>query len=244
MPEGTGETATVERRLAAVAESLRSADAAWMRRLLVHPDAARIFGAIDGELFMAGDAGARTVAIVGAEREEGRTTFAVLIAVLAAAVDPSRRVLLVDADIERGRLGELFGVDAQAPGLGDLFEGAAKPEACIHATALPNLFVMPAFRAGRHVMTFNAPAFAALLGHARAQFGLVVADTAAASENKAVLALAKAAGTALLVVRYGGPTREQVARLVEDLRRAGAAIVGCVMNQRRLVVPSLFYGEH
>ena len=80
------------------------------------------------------------------------------------------------------------------------------------------------------------------LAQARERFDLVVVDSPAASANRAILSIAKLAQQAIVVVRYGGPTREQVAALAADLKRSGVQVLGCVMNRREFVVPAFLYG--
>lgn len=234
--------ATLAERLAPLFAASRGADAAWLRQLLSSRESVGTFASLDNELFVRGGEDTRAIAIASCARREGRTTLALLLATHAAAADPTRRVLLVDADVAHGRLGETLGVDPAGPGLGDLFTAGASGASCIHATALGNLSVAPSARAGHAVSAIAPRVLEEFLTVARSQFDLVVIDTPAAGPDRTVLSVAKVAGHAILVVRYGGPTREQASNLVEDLKRAGVDILGCVMNRREYVVPPLFYG--
>lgn len=245
MSEGTATLAfpSLAQRLEPLLRSVGPDRAKALGRLLTDAESLRIFGALDSELFVLGEAGPRAVAVVSALRGEGRTSFALLLGVLAAVTDPSRRVLTIDADLEAPSLGGVLGVPPSAPGLAELFEGAASPCQCPHATVIANLHAVCAGRSGARALAFSPGAFAALLEEVRRKFDLVVVDTAAAAENRAVLPIAKLVGQALVVVRYGGPTREQVNRVVDDINRTGARIIGAVMNRREYVVPALFYGN-
>jgi Mrp family chromosome partitioning ATPase len=210
--------------------------------VLASPESAHAFNAIENELFLQ-EHGAALAIAMDAAPGEGRTTFAVLVAAFAAAVAPQRRVLLVDADFENGRLGRTLGLQETAPGLGELLAGAATPAQCIHPTALPNLWLAPAARVGQRVGAFTPLPLEQFLEEARARHDLVIVDTAAGGPNRAVLSVAKITGHALVVIRYGGPTREQVSAFVGDLVRVGTRVMGCVMNRREYVIPRVLYGH-
>lgn len=229
-------------RIAPLLAAMRQGDGPWYRRFLADPEALRTFSAIDNELFVRGEGAVRTLAVASAARGEGRSTLALLLAVYAAGLDAGLKVLLVDADIGSGRLGEALGLDASAPGLDEFFSGKAAAAQCIHPTALANLSLAPVARIGHRPAAFAPRPFEAFLSEAGERFDLVVVDTPAGGTGKAVLSIARLAGRAVLVVRYGGPTREQVAAFLADLNRAGTQVVGCVMNRREYVVPAFLYG--
>jgi Mrp family chromosome partitioning ATPase len=236
------EPASLEQRLAAVLGAARGPGGAWLRKLLGTQEALRAFGALHGEIFMHGGEASRVIAIASAVRGEGRTSMAQLLAIFAAATEPGRSVLLVDADIDNPSIATTLDVAGGAPGLAELFAGAATPRQCVHATALPNLAVTPGGREGRGAPILSGPAFEGFLAFAREEFDLVVVDTPASGTSRAILPIAKIARDAVVEVRYGGPTREQVASLVAELKLAGVNVLGCVMNRREYVVPAFLYG--
>jgi polysaccharide biosynthesis transport protein len=236
------DTSNAAQRLTPLFAAIRGPDAEPLRRILLHAESAKSFNSIENEFFLQSER-ARSIAVTSAAPHEGRTTLAVVIAAYAAAVRQERRVLLVDADFENGRLGHTLGLPDSAPGLGELLAGAERPAQCIHATALSNLSITPVARAGTRVGAFSPLPLEQFLEAARASHDLVVVDTAAGGPNRSVMSIAKIAGHALVVIRYGGPTREQVSAFVGDLRRAGAQVMGCVMNRREYVIPKLLYGH-
>jgi tyrosine-protein kinase Etk/Wzc len=231
---------SLERGIETVLSAARGDE--WIRKALTHPEAAKTYGALDAELFVLGGSAARVLAVTSAGRGDGRTTMALLLAVYAAALERGRKVLLVDADIDRGRLGQSLGLPEGRPGLAELFAGVATPGECIHPTALANLSLAPVSAGARKAPIFSAHPFEQLIDFARERFDLVVIDSPAGSANKAALSIAKVARQAIVVVRYGATTREQVESLTAGLKRAGTDILGCVLNQREYVVPRLFYG--
>jgi len=236
------ETSAAGQRLAPLLAAMREPDATPLRRILLDPQTTRSFNAIENELFLQAEP-VKSLAIVSAALQEGKTTLAVLVAAYAAAVRRERRVLLVDADFLQGRLGHTLGLPDSAPGLGEMLSGAERPAQCIHATALSNLFVTPAARVGTRVGAFSPLPFEQFLDAARASHDLVIIDTPPGGPNRSVLSISKIAGHALVVIRYGGPTREQVSVFLGDLKRAGVDVLGSFMNRREDVIPKLLYGH-
>jgi Mrp family chromosome partitioning ATPase len=227
-------------RLAPLFAAAPDADRPWLRKLLLSPGALRACSSIETEMYMLDEQARGAVLFSSVARREGRSTFAMLYAALSCALDARRRVLLVDADLDHGRLGALLGVPAGSDGLAQAF--ASAPHAgCIHPTALPNLWVAPR-SGGSDPVTLAPAAFAAFMDEARTRFDLVVVDSPAGGVNNAALAIAKAVRNTIVVVRYGGPTREQVASFLAGLERAGAQVIGSVLNEREYVVPASFYG--
>jgi capsular exopolysaccharide synthesis family protein len=125
-------------------------------------------------------AGGRTViAISSPASRDGKTTTAINLAVTLAQV-PRSRVLLVDADLRHGAIGERIGIGAAARG--GLGAALADPEFTLEAAITPR----PAFNLA--VLTAGAcpplpyealasPRFGALLGEMRGRYDHVIVDT-------------------------------------------------------------------
>lgn len=218
-------------------------DLAHLRRLLTAPEAHDAFMALDNELFVHNRDAGTELMVASATRGEGRTTFALLLAVLTCAADADRRVLLVDGDFDNGCLGRVFGIEDGAPGLADYFDGKAQADQAVHATALPNLLLAPVSLGSRTPVRFAPRRFRCFMEDIRGRYDLVVVDTPAGGPNKAVISMASVVKRVLLVVKYGGPTREQVIQLMDNLARSGGEVMGAVLNLREYVVPRMMYGQ-
>ena len=219
-------------------------DARWLGRLFRSPATFEAFRSLENELFIErANPASNSLLITSATRAEGRTTTALLLAVLSCAFDRARKVLLVDADTDTGRLTSMLGGGAGSPGLSELFETGANSAECVSQTALPNLGFTPVARVFRSGIRFSPIAFERYIQELQPRYDLIVVDSPSAGANKSILSLASVLGNAVIVVKYGGPTREQVASLREDLVRVRARVLGCILNQREYVVPRLFYGS-
>lgn len=213
----------------------------WVRFLLTAAESYRAFTAIDNELFICDNPIDGPLLITSATGGEGRTSLALLLAVLAAVADTKRNVLLVDGDSTGNGVGKLLGQTGK--GLAEFMAEKATKDECVRATPLPNLQLVPWCEAIGPMPHFTARGFARFVDSVRTDHDLIVFDAPAAGQNKQVLSMARCIGSVLLVIRYSGPTREQVAEVVGELRRAKANILGCVLNQRELVIPDMLYGH-
>jgi protein-tyrosine kinase len=180
-----------------------------------------------------------TVGVTSCTRGEGVTTVAVNLAT-SAARGGGCRVLLVDVDGDRGGLARAFSVDP-APGLAEAIARSAEPADCRRATALQNLFVMPAGNRGKSAAAASARQAASLLERWRTEFDLVILDLPPIDAPGGCLAWAGEVNGMVLVIE-AERVRGHVARRAKDsLEQAGAKFLGAVLNKRRLHVPGWIY---
>jgi len=119
----------------------------------------------------------KVFSITSAGPGEGKTTSAINIAG-ALALKENSRVVLVDADLRRGSVAEMLGVD-RTPGLAEVLSGQCRvAEAIFRTENLANLFVLPAgeSQANPAELLDSAP-WRALIRDLREQFEFVVVDT-------------------------------------------------------------------
>jgi capsular exopolysaccharide synthesis family protein len=165
----------------------------------------------------------RTIAVTSCARGEGRSLTAANLA-LTAARDGGREVLLVECDLRRPSLAQLFDVTARA-GLAEVVEGTAElPEALVHVGGLT---LLCAGEAGDVSAVVRSPRLSVVLDTLRSSFSLVVLDVPPALALSDSGRLAAAAEGILLVVRAGATPRDVVRMTVETLPDR---LVGIVLN--------------
>jgi tyrosine-protein kinase Etk/Wzc len=139
-------------------------------------------------------------------------------------------VLLVDADLRKGDLNRLFGLQGQG-GLSELVTGELGPQQAIHAQVRPNLDVLttgnlPPMPADM----LESQAFAQALDMLSSSYDLVIIDTAPLLVAADAVAVASECGVVLLVTRS---EKSQLGELNESIRRltqADAPITGVLFN--------------
>ena len=182
----------------------------------------------------------RTLLVTSALPGEGKTTMAVCLSAMLA--QSGSRVLLVDGDLRRPRVHDLFGVP-RTPGLSELLEGGA--DDCIKATEIPNLAVLPAGDLPEDPgQLLGSVRMDALLERLRATFDFVIVDSAP------VLSLADSVVTAtkvdgVLLVTAADRTRSGAVReAVKQLQAVRAPLLGGVLNMADLRRHTPGYGRY
>ncbi|HYL05575.1 MAG TPA: polysaccharide biosynthesis tyrosine autokinase [Thermoanaerobaculia bacterium] len=173
----------------------------------------------------------KVVAVTSAAMGEGKTATTANLAIVLAQL--GRPVLVVDADLRRPCLHQVFGTSNHT-GLVSHLTGTAAAGEIVAGTAIPNLWITPAGPL--------APAPSELLSSASMQawlravctrFEYVVVDTPPLLAVTDALVVGAIADGVVLTLHSGKVTRE-AARLCRDrLRQADVRILGAVLNRYR-----------
>ena len=157
-----------------------------------------------------------------------------LAANLAASLSQvGSKTLIVDANMRTPRLDQIFGLDANAPGLSSFLSlQVARPERVVHANVLPNLSVMTAGPpVSRPQELLSSSRFRDGVNTLLREYDLVVFDTPAANTNADALTIGAAAGYALLVARRNHSYFSDVTTLTGQLASARCPVIGSVLNE-------------
>ena len=176
----------------------------------------------------------RALVITSAEPMEGKTTVITNLAI--ACAETGRKVLLMDCDLRRPRLHDIFGV-CNDSGVADIIRSAGNASsvdlrAYTRSTSVPNLWVLPSGPGVDGVSgLFHSAALTDLLERCRNEFDLTLADSPPMSLYPDARMLGKISDGAVLVVRADRTSREELVRtcyqvLVED----GTNIQGTILN--------------
>ena len=173
----------------------------------------------------------KALAITSAVAGEGKTATASNLAVVLAQL--GRQVLLVDCDLRKPRLHQVFRVSNRF-GLVNQLTATAEPETVFLPTEVPNLWVTPSGPIPPNPSELLASdRMRDWLKLVRARFDFVVLDTPPALAVTDATIVGLLADGVVLTLRSGKVTREE-ARLCRDrLRLAGIKILGAVLNRYR-----------
>jgi capsular exopolysaccharide synthesis family protein len=184
-----------------------------------------------------------TLAITSPSPGEGKTLIASSLAMSIAMI--GRRVLLVDADMRRPRLQEVFNVP-RSPGLSNVLAGDAKPSEALIESSTNGLFVLPA---GTEVANPGDLLDHERLNHLiqgfRQVFDVVIIDCAPVLVVADAAIAANAAMAVLLVVGAGTARPEGVRGAIDRLASVHAQVIGVVLNKMNLEPRSeYYYGDY
>lgn len=211
-----------------------SRDAVGRRKPLVVRDAASGPGAEDyrtvrTNLGFAGvDAATPSIVVTSAVAGEGKSTAAANLALAVAGL--GRRVLLVDGDLRRPRLAELFGVDATV-GLTDVLVGDVTIEQAVQRSVADAIHLLPAgtVPANPNELVQSA-AMDEFLDRVHEDYDLVVFDSPPLLAVSDAAVLSQRAGGTLVVCASDRVKRAQLAETLAVLERADARVVGLVLT--------------
>jgi succinoglycan biosynthesis transport protein ExoP len=179
----------------------------------------------------------KVIAVTSAVAGEGKTATASNLAVVLAQL--GRQVLIVDCDLRKPRLHQVFRVSNRF-GLVNQLTATAEAESVFLPTEVPNLWVTPSGPIPPNPSELLASdRMREWLRTLRARFDFVVLDTPPALAVTDATIVGLLADGVVLTLRSGKVTREE-ARLCRDrLRQAGIKILGAVLNRYRALQTGL-----
>jgi capsular exopolysaccharide synthesis family protein len=174
---------------------------------------------------------ARTLLVTSSEAGEGKTVIAANLAVSLARLN--QRVLLIDADLRRPRLHELFG-EENGPGLTDVLLGKAT-NAAFRKTKVSRLWLMPSGSASSNPADLlGSESFGKLIDSLRKQVDWVVLDSPPVLAVADPCVISRVASGVLFVLGSGRTSRDVASAAVERLEAVGANLVGAMLNRAAL----------
>jgi capsular exopolysaccharide synthesis family protein len=149
----------------------------------------------------------------------------------SALADSGYRTVLVDGDVRRGALHNVFGPMPQEPGLLDYLAGEASLASVVRPTPHENLFLVPCGRRRRHgPELLSGDTMVRLIRELRGQFDAIIVDSAPLGAGIDPYALGVATGAMLIVLRTGETDRKLAQAKLEVLDRMPVRILGTVLN--------------
>lgn len=159
---------------------------------------------------------------------EGKTTIS---SNLASVLAERERVLLIDVDLRKPRIGSLFGVDPQRPGLAQLLAGEATLEETLVVTDTGSVDLLAAGSVKDNPQVMLASdRFRALIDELAKRYDRIVFDTAPCQLVSDALLFAKHVDGVILVARSGVTIRKILGSTARLLRQAEAPLIGAVLS--------------
>lgn len=215
---------------------------------------AESFRAVLTSLFFAGTSGERPrfFVVTSANPGEGKSTVTANLAI--AAAEAGQRILLIDADMRKPRMHDIFGISnktglstllqrSTSDGFGTKLEDFAD---LMQATPIPGLSLIPAgpLVAGPTNLLY-AKNFGEHLERFQEWFDMVIVDTPPMLQIPDARVIGKMADGVVLVVRAGKTTRDAAQAVRTRLTEDGIPVLGTVMNDWNPGrSPSGYYGSY
>ena len=184
----------------------------------------------------------KVLLITSAVPNEGKSTVAANLARTLAM--GGSRVLLVDADIRKGHLHKLLGLQSE-PGLVELLRQPDSMDGVIQRDSLQNFAFLSRGKALSHSSDlFLSQAFDSLLARLRREFDYVLIDSSPVFATDDASTLAPKVDGTLFVVRGNYSGARQVREALELLRQRQAKVLGLVFNRADISARSYHYYKY
>jgi len=193
-------------------------------------------------LFSSAEAGHKSIAVTSTTPGEGKTVVSANLAVSLALA--GQRVLLIDADMRRAKVHELFELP-QEPGLSNVLVGSERASEAIKRTSIPDLWVLTA---GKH-----PPNPAELLGSRRFKdfvaslaehFTWVIIDTPPVMAVTDASVLSHSVSGVVFVIGAEMTNRAAAKAALDQLDTAKVKYVGGILNKVRIERNAYYYSRY
>jgi capsular exopolysaccharide synthesis family protein len=185
----------------------------------------------------------RSIVVTSSGPGEGKSIVSANIAV--ALAQAGQRVLLIDGDMRRPRVHEIFGSE-QEPGLSNVLTGVAKPSDAIRrCPTIHGLWLLscghippnPAELLGSH-------RFRDFMGSLEGHFDWVVIDSPPVLVVTDSSIVGNQASGVVFVVGSDKTSRQAARAAIEQLDAANARIIGSVLNRVNLARHQYYYSAY
>jgi tyrosine-protein kinase Etk/Wzc len=144
--------------------------------------------------------------------------------------EAGRRVVVVDADLRKGRLHRYYQVQ-RGPGLTELIDGSATLDQALRSTSLPNLSVVPMGKPPANPSELlGSHRFGEVLGSLSSRFEIVLVDTPPVLAVTDGAIVGRHAALTLLVLRAGEHSLREILYAMKRLDHNGVRVHAAVLN--------------
>jgi capsular exopolysaccharide synthesis family protein len=187
----------------------------------------------------------RVIVLTSASPKEGKTTVVCNLAIALAEIN--HKVLVIDADLRRPRIHNVFGVKNDNSGLSEfLLKQEPLDDAVLamaaRATYIPNLYVMPAGRSRFNAASLlHSERLPELLRGLRKQFDTIMIDTPPMVNIPDARVLARLADGVIMILRSAHTTRDAALLAKQRFFDDGIPVMGTILNNWNPNTPGYGY---
>jgi capsular exopolysaccharide synthesis family protein len=193
-------------------------------------------------LFSTAQQGSRSIAVTSTGPGEGKSMVAANMAVGFAQA--GQRVLLIDADMRKPKVHEIFGLQ-QEPGLSNLLVGQSKASETVRKSSVQGLWVLTSGRLPPNPAELvGSTRFRDFLASLKEHFDWVIVDSPPVMAVTDASLIANHVYGVLFIVGADMTSRHAAGRALDQLERAHARFVGAVLNRADFERNPYYYSEY
>ena len=211
------------------------------RELIAHKDPkspiSEIFRTLRTNIqFMNTNKNLKTLLVTSTMPSEGKSWVASNLAV--AFAQAGKRVVLIDADMRKGRLYNIFGV-LPRPGLSNYLSGIDENNGPINIinylreTEVPNLYIMPAGNIPPNPSELLiTPQMLNLLQELEEKCDLIIIDGTPSKLVTDAVILSRIVDSTIIVTAHNQTKKDDLQKVIRDIKNVGGNIGGIVYNKK------------
>lgn len=190
-------------------------------------------------VFSSSDTDKKTLLVTSSGPSEGKT---LTVSNLAVAMAQSNvKTLLVDADLRKPRIHNIFGF-SKDPGFSNLLIGKARLEDVIRKTDIPNLDVIPCGHIPPNpAELLGSESMKNIIEMLKERYDKILLDSAPLLPITDSVVTSAFIDEILLVIQAGKTSRGMINRAVEQLRDVRANLIGAVLNNIKVSEEGYYY---
>lgn len=159
---------------------------------------------------------------------EGKSLISINLALIIAQT--SERVLLIDGDMRKPRIYNVFGL-SDSKGLSTLLTGHSDIKEVVFESDVPNLYILPSGpRPPNPAELLGSTKMSEILTELRKRFEYIIIDSPPLIAVTDSAVLSKTVDGVVMVLKAGQTTKELAKRASKNLREINAKIIGAILN--------------
>jgi polysaccharide biosynthesis transport protein len=188
----------------------------------------------------------RVILVTSPRPKAGKTTTVANLGISLAEI--GRRVLLIDGDLRRPRLGKLFGLQF-ASGLSDALldegRGTVTLDSVVRPSTVPGLSILPGGSEPANISKLlHSTYLDSLIELARSEYDFVLIDSPPMMGMADARLLSRNADGVILISRAGETSPDQLGEARERLADDGTPVIGTILNGCDLRIEDPAYVNH
>ncbi len=193
-------------------------------------------------MFSAAGRPMKCIAVTSTMAQEGKTSVVSNLAISFSQLN--QKVLLIEADLRRPRLHQIFKV-RRIKGMSNYLAGQAPLIEAAQATSIENIWVLPCGPLPPNpAELLNSPKMKDLIDEAKQIFDIILIDTPPLLAVVDPVIVAAVADGVALVVQANKTARKPFVRAVEELKKSNARIIGVILNDIRMTKKDFYYRDY
>ncbi|MDP3791004.1 MAG: CpsD/CapB family tyrosine-protein kinase [Candidatus Omnitrophota bacterium] len=183
----------------------------------------------------------KTFVITSSVNGEGKTVTSINLAMTMAHDLNDKSVLLIDADMRKGKVAKYMGLNS-SPGLAEILRGEIDPNETFVSPNIKNLTIIPQGKVPKNpAELISSKKMTSLLASLKARFDYIFIDSPPVMPLADPCLLGSVADGTILVIKAGKTQREMIKTVEHRLAQARVKLLGYIMTSVECHLPHYLY---